>query len=271
MGWLGLSPLIAQKTWIQPDEINPADSVTIYVDIKACECQRLLGATEVFLWTWQPAGDRDEAYENGEWTASNPALSMKSEGNDVWSYTMIPTEFYGVDAQTVFDNDFSFLVKAADGSGEGGGGCDEDKTEDLELKVDPPVTGPRKLYTFPDKAAKDTVYITPNDVITLLYDNNLEEKPTMQGVDDLFVWARGNTAGGKELEVTFWKDVGQNPELEMTNLGNGLFRFSFIPSELYEVPEGDELIKLRLQVVRKSVSNSNDIADPLFNVFFKCE
>ena len=37
--------LFPQKAWIEPVEIDPEDSVTIFVDIAQMDCQRLLDTT----------------------------------------------------------------------------------------------------------------------------------------------------------------------------------------------------------------------------------
>ncbi|MEZ5172923.1 MAG: hypothetical protein R2850_05325 [Bacteroidia bacterium] len=59
---------------------------------------------------------------------------MTNEGGLVYSYTMVPTEFYEVDAATVYENDIKFLVKPKDGGGYG----IPSKSEDLTFEVNPP-------------------------------------------------------------------------------------------------------------------------------------
>ncbi len=270
--------MMAQKAWIDPDPINPDDSVTIFIDIKKCECQSLLGTTEpVYLWTWLPAGDedRDADFKNGQWTASNPLMEMKSEGNDIWSFKMIPTEFYNVDAATVYDKDFHFLAKSLDGTGAGGGGCDEAKTEDLSIAVDPPTSGPIKVRAFPDKLdAEGSIATTQDDVFTLIYDNKAEDKVTMQNNDKpLYVYARANLTNGNEIKIATLKKVDETPELKMTDMGDGVFHFSIIPSELFKdlIPAGQKLDQLRLQIVQEGWTTADQTVDGIYTYVFVCD
>lgn len=270
--------MMAQKAWIDPDPINPEDSVTIFIDIKKCECQSLLGTTEpVYLWTWLPAGDedRDAEFKNGQWTSSNLTMEMKSEGNDVWSFKMIPTEFYNVDAATVYDKDFHFLAKSLDGTGAGGGGCDEAKTEDLSIAVDPPTSGPIKVRAFPDKLdAEGSIATTQDDVFTLIYDNKAEDKVTMQNNDKpLYVYARANLTNGNEIKIATLRKVDETPELQMTDMGDGVFHFSIIPSELFKdlIPAGQKLDQLRLQIVQEGWTTADQTVDGIYTYVFVCD
>ena len=128
--------LIAQKWWTEPEDIDPNDSVKIFVDLTKMDCDKLVGnAGPLYIWTWQPA---DPVAGNGDWDNSNEDMIMTNEGPDIWSITILPVDFYGVSAQEVYDNNIHFLVKADDGGS--GGDCsvagDENKTEDLEIEVE---------------------------------------------------------------------------------------------------------------------------------------
>lgn len=271
---LGSLQGLGQKIWTVPAEFSANQEIKLFIDIKACECQRLLGTTDtVFLWTWQPTGDGDRApeFQNGEWTSSNPNMAMTNEGNDVWSMTMVPTEFYNTDAATIFANDISCLAKLKDGSGAGGGGCDEDKTEDLMLSIEPPVVGPQKVFTFPAAYSKDSLAITADDVLTLIYDNNLEEKESMQNATDLFVFAQATTVSGRTIRIENLRQVDENPALQMTYKGDGIFHWTIIPNNIYPVPAGDPLDILRLRIIKPDLVNSADAVDGSFDFRFNCQ
>lgn len=258
----------AQKAWMVPEEINPEDSVTIYVDIKKCDCQRLLGSTDpVYLWTWLPADRKaGDPTANGDWTASNETLKMKSEGNDIWSFKLVPTKFYGVSATTVYEKDFHFLIKKKDGTGAGGGGCNEDKTEDLKIEVDPPKSGPQKVKSFPSKMSKDTMPTSQNDVFTLIYDNNIEEKSSLKDQTDFYVFVQAIGENNTTYVIENITKVGTNPNLAMENLGKGIFQFMFIPTELFgsKLPTGVKIKNLRFQIVRQTINSSDDAVDGIF-------
>lgn len=267
----------AQKAWMTPDPINPDDSVTIWVDIKQCDCKRLLGSTEpLYFWTWMPRElPASDPLSNGTWLASNEALKMTSAGNDIWFFKMVPTKFYGVTSGTIYDKDFSFLIKKKDGTGAGGGGCNEDKTEDLKISIDPPKQGPQKVKPFPALAVKDTLSTSWNDVFTLIYDNQLEEKDSLEGKSDFYVFVQGLGDNGTTYTITPITQVGNNPKLAMQSIGSQKFDFQTIPSQLFEgiVPAGVKLRYLRFQIVRKKISSSDDTVDGVYIYWFNntCE
>lgn len=263
--------LNAQKAWIDPPTITDVnDSVTVYVDISKCDCQRLLNTVDdVFMWSWNPA---DPVPGNGDWTASNPDMIMTPQGNNIWSKTIHPGDFYGVaNAQPFYDNGISFLAKLSDGTGLGGGGCDEDKTEDLNITIDPPFVPQQKVIAFPAADATDSLYIRNNDIFTIKYDNTIEDKVSMQNATDLYVYARCSTSTGTEIKVANLNQVGNTPELQMTNNGDGTFTFMIIPERLFGTAgSGNSITSMRFQIMKPVLQNSDDAVDGIFEYFFRC-
>jgi hypothetical protein len=268
---------VAQKAWITPAE-NPnlKDSVTLWVDIKKCDRQQLAGSTEdLYMWTWKPNEHPvGHPLHNGTWNASNEALRWTSAGNDVYFYRMVPTEFYEVTPAALYANDIHLLLKKKDGTGDSNG---EAKTEDLVIALDPPVTGPQKLSTFPKTKKKDTMSTSSSDVFTLKYDRNLEEKVALQTADDFYVYVQAKGDNGlyyKYNNISITK-VGNDPNLAMSDMGNGMFHFTIIPSSFMaaDVPAGVKLIGLKFQVVRKTIKNSDDTVDGTYEYIFNpnCE
>ena len=250
-----------QKAYLEdPDNFDPTQPTKILVDIKQCDCQRLLGAPEVFLWTWEPPElPASDPNNNGSWTSSNPALAMTNEGDDVWSFTFTPTDFYGVGADAVYSTGFSFLVKAKDGSGFGGGGCDEDKTENLSIKPELPEVPVLVVAGFPSN-------LLPQDVFTLVYDNSQEEKVSMQNLsaDEVYCYASA-FVDSVEYEVTPFFQVPNNAALQMQSSGDGTFTLMFIPEQFFtNVPTGSTITSMRF-VVRKKVylGTADQVDDPL--------
>lgn len=258
----------AQKVWSEPEEIDPNAEVTIYADLSQMDCDKLVGnAGPLYMWTWNPA---DPVVGNGDWGNSNPAMEMTNDGPNIWKITFTPVDFYGVDAQTVYDNDISFLVKGVDGGS--GGDCsaagDENKTEDLMLEVNPPDGGVQKVYSFPEPQS-DTVGIGGSDVYTLIYDNSLEEKPSMQNATDLYVYARAYDMNGTRYRPATLQQVGSNPDLQMTKDGT-TFSWTIQPSVFFQIPDGQTLDYLELQVVKPVIANSDDAVDGTFIYFIRC-
>lgn len=268
---LCLINLYSQKTWVVPANINPNDTLTIYVDIKQCNCQRTMNADSLYFWSWLPR-DRDtgEATYNGLWTKSNEKLRMTSAGNNVWYYKMVPVDFYGVSATTLYEKDIYFYVKKKDGTGIGGTGCDRNATEELSVILEPPVTGLSKVKCFPVKAAGDTLSISQNDVFTVIYNNNLEEKTTLQGVNDFYVFLQATGSNNLTYNYGNLGNLGATPELAMTSNGKGLWSFSTIPSELFKakLPTGVKVQLLKIQFARKTATGTKDIVDKTYLFYF---
>ena len=262
--------LLAQKVWTEPEtDIDPEDTLKIYIDLSQMDCDKLLGTTDpVYLWSWMPA---DPVNGNGDWSNSNTDNEWESLGNEIYRFTMIPTEFYGVDAQTVYDNDISFLAKSLDG-GSGGdcsAGGDENKTEDLMVAVDPPTGGLVKVFPFPSFADGDSMGITQKDVFTVFYDNSIEDKASMQNAGDLYVYPTAFDLNGNTYRPATIANVGSTPSLQMTKNGT-LYNWTIQPESLFNIPDGEVLDYIQLQIVKPVIVNSDDTVDGTFNYFFRC-
>jgi hypothetical protein len=270
------SKLSAQKAWATPDPINPHDSITIWVDIKKCDRQQLAGTSDpLYMWTWAPKEHpKGHPLHNGTWQASTDALQMRSAGNDLYFYRMIPTQFYEVTAAELYNNDINLLLKKKDGTG---GAAGEDKTEDLKIELSPPVTGPQKISPFPRLAQKDTLSIGANDVLTIQYDRNLETKDTLKDKEDFYVYAKARIGAGAAdfVQIVSITKVATAPQLAMKNMGNGKFALSMIPNKFFASvnPGGQKILSVQFQIVRGKIRNSNDTVDGTYEYFLNqnCE
>lgn len=249
---LGISSSIAQIT-IEPAEWLPCDEITLTIDITQGDCQSIIDSEgPLFLWSWMPA---EPVVGNGEWANSNDALQLTNTGDNLWSITMVPTDFYGVTADEVYANGFAMLVKARDGGG--GADCSESggefKTSDFTLDVAPPFKS-AKIFALPQA-------VFANDIFTFRYDNTLETKESMQNLDEVYVYAAA-VAGGVEYPVSEMADVGSNPDLQMTASGNGQFALSIIPQDFFtSVPAGTAIDQLIFIVRKKDMLSADDRVD----------
>jgi len=284
------SEMAGQAAWIEPggDAFNPDAEATIYVDLeKTSNDFGIIEASQsgqaMFIWTWQPKEHpAGHPLANGigsqAWKNSNDALMMTKEdalGPYVYSYTMVPTQFYEVDAATVYNNDFEFLIKPKDG---GGFGDPDIKTEDLKVEVAPP--GLAKVFTIPvGTLSGDTAVLasTPDEVFTIRYDQAQEEAPSLIDATEFYVYLRGEGSDGNQYQVApNLNAVDETPELRMTAQGQQVYTLSFIPNRFYkDVPPGVDIVFMRYQIVKKGFSSTADVvADGTKNEFrytFSCE
>ncbi len=271
IGNAGIS--FSQVTSIPADrDINPDDSLKIIVDLRGLEVDdnltRLLEAVDqgedLYIWTWKPVenrpplGDDMIDVDNGVWNSSNEALKMKKEEDMVYSYSMIPTQFYGVEASVVFKEDISFLLKPKDG---GGFGNPDIKTKDLILKVDPPELG--KIYAIPFKL------VQKDDYFVLNYNNIIEDKSGMQNIDPDDVYFSAFVTSTDSVQYVkvgiLEKDETKLAQVKMEEVEPGLFRKIFIPEQFFEdvLPAGKEIASMRIIIRKKNWTGVNDQIDPV--------
>lgn len=265
----------AQFAWFEPAVPDVTQEVTIYIDTSQDpDCSSLTGNTEqLYLWTWMPAGP-NIADGNGTWGSSNEEMALTNVDGDLWSFTMIPTEFYGLDADAVYENGFSFLAKRKDGGG--GGDCSaetggEFKTSDVNLPIPSPFATTKKVFSIPEPV-DDSLYISREDIFSIVYDNNLEEKATMLGVSNMWVYLRFVGSDGNTYNYASLSQIGNTPELEMTTSGNGKYYFSIIPKIMSSnvLPEGVELETIRCQLVTWPLCGSDCAVEGEFQFTYKC-
>lgn len=263
--WFGLGALLlasfgaqAQVTTDPPEYQDPEAQVKIVIDINALDAsldhtQNLLDAAgngeDLYIWTWSPAEHpANHPLVNGTgsapWKESNDSLILTNEGNGIYSWTIIPTEFYEVDAQTVFANDIKFLVKPKDG---GGYGDPDIKSEDLTLLVDPPVTTRNPAFLFPGTFNDD-------DLVMLYYDNNEESNAGMQNLasDDCWFYAEATLSDSTTVSIApniF--TVPNYPQLQMNYKGDGIFKNFFVPRDFFAVPSDKTITKIEIYIQRK--------------------
>ena len=103
--WLGIwfsaaltQPFSARKIWTEPEAIRFDDTVKVYIDLKACrQGKNLREADSVYFWTFTPADPVNIEQVMGLPEASALNSLMTHEGDGVWSYTLVPTEYFGLD------------------------------------------------------------------------------------------------------------------------------------------------------------------------------
>ncbi len=248
----------AQVTTEPPEYEDPESELKIIVDLSQLDAslehtQNLLDAAaageDMYIWTWSPAEHpANHPLTNGlgsePWKNSNDSLIMTKEAENVYSWTIIPTEFYEVDAQTVFENDISFLVKPKDG---GGYGDPDIKSEDLTVAVDPPNTERNPAFLFP-------AFFSDDDLVMLYYDNKLEEVSGMQNLatDDVWFFAEATLSDSTSIKIANNAfDVPNHPELQMEHKGDGIYKVFFVPRDFFNVPSGKTITQIVMYVQRR--------------------
>lgn len=222
---------------------------------------------DLYIWTWKPfefpAGHPKANGEGAQaWKNSNELLKMTQEAEHLYSYTMVPTEFYEVDAATVYSEDIHFLVKPKDG---GGYGDPDRKSGDLLFVVDPPNIARPAVYGFPSNPLQD-------DVFRIVYDNYKEEKTTMQnlGAQECYVFLEATLTDSTIIRPSSIFQVGNNPDLQMKQIGTGIFELIMIPELFFNLQPGQKIDKLKAVVIRQLFISGADRVDNDFIIDLAC-
>jgi hypothetical protein len=268
-------------TVANPGDMDPTKEITIIVDLTQTSnewgiVEAAASGEDMYIWTWQPAEHpvghpRVNGIGATAWKNSNEALKMTKVSEGVYSYTMVPTEFYEVEAKEVYDKDIHFLVKPKDG---GGYGDPDIKTEDLLLEFELPKGASTIFTSIPNPFGPDldSLKIGMDDIFSLKYDNNEDTKPSLEGVQEMYIYPE--ITGTDSVVYTVApnaKQVGNYPSLKMTNRGDGTFQFSHIMSNyiaLFQLPPGVEPRSMTVLCVRPNLKNTNDIVDDDLAVTF---
>ena len=261
--------------WIEPAEPDVNDSVYIYVDVtQDPNCNILVGSTaDLYIWTWGPTEPQSKI---GTWSNSAETAKMERVSDNIYRFGMIPTEFYGVDADKVYENGICFLAKKKDG-GTGGdckAGGGDNKTTDIHIKVPSPFAKARKVYSFPDVVAEDTLLSRTDDVFTLFYDKRLEEIPKLIAADNFWVYLRVIGTDNKTYNYKALNALTQDPRLQMTDTdGDGVYSFSMIPSDFVKsvLPANVQPARLRIQIVTLPLCGTDCAVEGNFFYTFKCQ
>ena len=219
---LGIQQAAAQTSGAvittQPSSFTGDDQVKIIVDVS--NVPNLAGQGPLYVWTWHP---NEPAPGNGQWNNSNEERKMVQEGPNRWSWTIVPKDFYGVDAASI--TEIRFLVKAKDASG-------DKKTDDIILKVSPLVFIPTDFRSFPRVASAD-------DVVTIYFDQTL--------ATDLKTQRMTPTAAKLTLYNESGTQIGTEKTISLKKEGDKLHSFMLIPRLFFGVAPTVAVGKMKVE------------------------
>lgn len=266
----------SQAAYVQPSPTGKNDTITLYINIAQTTDGSMNNALNamltdhpndtVYLWAWQPAAP---VAGLGDWANSSSAMAMtKVEGAEkLYSMRFKPTSFFGVDATTFFTNGISCLAKLRNGNAYAGEYPGEAKTEDLHINIIPKLCD--ELYCVFPEIAKT------NDYVSITYDNTQETTPELQnlGEDDCFIFLRAEQSVFVAYNYADPAIVTTVPELKMKYIGDGKFRITFIPSDLFGesgvLPADFVFNKLKFYVLKPGFTYSTTAPAQSFS-FINC-
>ncbi len=226
---------------VEPSSFTAEDQIKITVDVSAVG--NLAGIEPLYIWAWVPnVGDAP----NGQWTNSNEDHRMTREADNVWSFRLVPSEFYGLPPGRI--RQMGFLVKAKDGTG-------DRKTDDNILTVDPLEFTPSVFRTFPARFTQD-------DIVTIYYDQKLDTANGGTGVRTLsevfmftdidYIDELGEQQTFEPVPYDLTYTAAEHPELRFENRGDGVFTKTMIPAQFYaafpDAPNIGRIIRIKVHI-----------------------
>jgi len=223
-----------------PASFTAEDNVKIIIDVSAVG--NLAGVEPLYIWTWYPS---EPLPGNGSWTNSDPSRQLTREGPNKWSITFKPTDYYSRTPAEI--DQIKFLVKAKDGTG-------DKKTNDIALTVEPLTFTPALNRIFPSKPGKD-------DILTVYFDQSLATDINMQRMEptsvELAIYDQNNSV------------ILGNQVHPLTKIGDKLYSFTFIPSQLVNVPIGGDLSKVDYKFIGTLLDvNGNPDPTPYYSPLY---
>ncbi len=210
---------------LSPVSFTAEDEVTITVDVSGTG---MAGENESYIWIWANANasgypSKDGIY-NTAWTNSPAGAKMTKIATNKFQYKFVATAMFLLAPAQL--KHFQFLCKAQNGS---------KQTQDCTPQAfDPLVFVPTLTRVFPNKVGQD-------DAVTIYFNQPLAtveaEKRMVPGNFIISVYdVNGNQVGGGEQTVA------------LTDEGNGIFSYTFIPTQRFSIPASLKLGKFRFRV-----------------------
>jgi hypothetical protein len=102
------------KLTTQPARMKATSKVKIVIDVS--NDPSLAHARELFIWAWKESGTG--AFTNASWDASHESQRLKPESTGVFSFSMIPSQYYAEDPTRLEKIQFLIKTKTGDAKSE---------------------------------------------------------------------------------------------------------------------------------------------------------
>ena len=211
--------------WSDPAVYSYDEEVTWYFDLSGTDA---VAEEDLYIWIWSPSEP-----DAGNFNNSSEFAKLTYEGDMIWSFTLTPTEYFGMTPEEISNSDgFWFFLKDKAGT---------KQTEVTQLKYTP-------FSSFFE--AEEVVRAYPsnpalNEPLTILFNSNLVEG--FENASNVFFHS-GLNDWAVPMEYQAW--VPERVEkTKMEDLGNGFYKIDLVPSEYYETEEGFQMNNLNFLFV----------------------
>lgn len=221
---------------ISPASYTSEDEVTITMDFTGTD---VAGETELYLWTWSnkdagAAFPGKDGSTNTDWSNAPIAARLTPVAGqpNKFTYKLTGTVMYNQAPGQL--KHFQFLAKTKNGSKKS---CDSKKNA-----FDPLVFVPTMLRIFPAKAGQ-------NDVVTLFFHQELASTINEQRMAPATATVEVFDDGGAS--------AGAPVNLQVTKVGDKLYRAAFIPTRSFTPGAGKKFVRFTYKF-NGTVRNENN-------------
>lgn len=199
--------------WSMPRVYNYDEEVSWYFDLSGTGFD---DAEELYIWIWSPSEP-----DAGNWENSSDFAKLTYEGNFVWKFDLIPTDYFNMaPADIAASAGFWFRLKNRDG------------------------TRMSKVANVPYTTFSD--FYTSDEIIRAYPENPLLDKPlsilfnsnlvaNFDGATSVHMHSGLNTWSVLQEYQSWVPEVVEKTKLK--DLGNGFYKMDLIPSEYYQTPQ----------------------------------
>lgn len=215
------------EIWTQPAVFKADEQVTFYFDVTGTDLADI--TEDIYLWSWFPTEP-----DAGNGANSSDFAKLTQVNGNVWKITMTPTEYYGVGASQI--TAFYGLLKTKNFSKASNAFApDQDPANDIRIYDLSTIKGEAILDFKPKQFTLD------RPLSVLLNANNTF--PDQCGDNPI----KGELANAPNVHVhsgvNTWSIVVENNAANvnktgLTHLGDGIYRWDFIPNEYFGLAEG---------------------------------
>ena len=217
----------------------PDEEVTWYFDMS----EKMQTEGEPFyIWTWAPGNPEDVLGTPDAWNNPSDACTLKYVGDGIYKLTMIPTEFYGVSAESLYANGDIFWMNIRN-----------DAKEDVTGSLQAPHPFNSEFQNFLDAERDLQVYpsvFTMKDKISILVNINAlnisgQGAGALVGKDfgNLHMHSGPNNFADHIIEANMGNtELVAKTMFKKVNFGDGyIYKMDMIPAEYYGITDEEML------------------------------
>jgi hypothetical protein len=202
------------KIWTHPVVYEYDEQVSWYFDLAGTTFEE---DEDIYIWIWSPSEP-----DAGNWENSSEFAKLTYEGNFIWRFDLVPTEYFGVTPQEIAESaGFWLRLKNKDGSIQSG-------VSSVPITpFDDFFTADEIVRSYPSKPYIDKP-------VSILFNSNLvdgfEDAPSVHmhgGLNDWEVLQEFQVWLPEIVEKTKLKDMG-----------DGFYKMDLIPQEYFNPEEG---------------------------------